>query len=541
MVPVCIAIAMIGALQTVRFVERARSRQRQVLNIVYAWRTSTEDVCAQVEKHVSVLMHVPAHILAQAQMQSSKAAEDVVQNMGRLVIGVLDMVRVMVHMVVSSYKALAMCVLQLVVQGVLSLLDAATHAINLAVHDAAQALRTILDTVLQTADGAKDLLMDTVNGVLGLFGHEKIETHAWSEPAALRVLNNISLPASLIDPFKQLRSSLPTVDDLRTDAEEAFLLSISHAKKEVYRTLTQFHMPPPVSLPPAPMPVCQIDWTPLEHATRVWTHTSHSIQALVMCIMAGVTLALFTLVWASTLPQHVDSEAAPWLRRARQWLGSPSFLLASAWLLLQLMLDQVTLMAVQVLDRVSSQALQDILSPMADSAHQIHTHVASTMQHTARHIQTLWQTTEQQVNRDMLGWVNESAPQAHAVLNGIWDLVSGTVHDALGHTPLHDPVQQFAGCVIGNKVNATDHILSWLQTHAYITLPPVIFNTAWPDVDRWIKSAWEHKIPVSPLEQVHTMLAEERKEIEHDRWVVLLIGVGGALSLGICAVISAWI
>ena len=60
-------------------------------------------------------------------------------------------------------------------------------------------------------------------------------------------------------------------------------------------------------------------------------------------------------------------------------------------------------------------------------------------------------------------------------------------------------------------------------------------------MDRWITSAWEHKMPVSPLEQVHTMLAEERKEIEHDRWVVLLIGVGGALSLGICAVISAWI
>ena len=182
-------------------------------------------------------MHIPAHILAQAQMQSSKAAEDVVQNMGRLVIGVLDMVRVMVHMVVSSYKALALCVIQLAVQGILSLLDAATHAIDLAVRDAAQALRTILDTVLQTADGAKDLLMDTVNGVLGLFGHEKIETHAWSEPAALRVLNNISLPASLIDPFKQLRSSLPTVDDLRTDAEEAFMLSISHAKKEVNLSL----------------------------------------------------------------------------------------------------------------------------------------------------------------------------------------------------------------------------------------------------------------------------------------------------------------
>lgn len=524
-----------------RLVERARSRQRQVLNIVYAWRTSTEDACAQVEKHVSVLMHIPAHILAQTQMQSSKAAEDVVQNMGRLVIGVLDMVRVMVHMVVSSYKALALCVIQLAVQGVLSLLDAATHAIDLAVRDAAQALRTILDTVLQTADGAKDLVMDTVNGVLGLFGHEKIETHAWSEPAALRVLNNISLPASLIDPFKQLRSSLPTVDDLRTDAEEAFMLSISHAKKEVNRTLTQFHMPPLVSLPPAPVPVCQIDWAPLEHAARVWTHMSHSIQTLVICIMAGAALALFTLVWASTLPKRVDSEATSWLQHARQWLGSPSFLLASAWLLLQLLHDQMTLMAVQVLDRVSSHTLQDILSPIADHAHQIHTQVASTMQHTAYHIQTLWQATEQQVNRDMLGWVNESAPQAHAVLNGIWDLVSDTVHDTLGHTPLHDPVEQFARCVIGNKVNATDHILSWLQTHAYITLPPVVFNAAWPDVDRWIQSAWEHKMPVSPLEQVHTMLAEERKEIEHDRWMVLLIGAGGAVCLGICALISAWI
>lgn len=537
----CIAIAMIGALQIVRVVEKTRSRQAQMLNIVHAWRTDTENACAQVEKHVSTLMHIPAHMLMQAQMQGSMAAEDIVQNMGRLVLGVLDMVHVMVHMVLSSYKALLLCVIQLIIQGVLSLLDAATHAINQAVHDAAQALRTILDTVLQTADGAKDLLMDSVNGVLGLFGHKKIETHAWSEPAALRVLNNISLPASLIDPFKQVRSTLPTVDDLRTDAEEAFMLSISHAKAEVNRTLAQFHMPPPVLLPPTPISMCQIDWSPLEHASRVWTHTSHSIQTLVICMMAGATLALFILVCALSLPKHTGREAVAWLRHTRQWLGSPPFLVASAWLLLQLMHDQTTLMTVQVLDRVSSHVLQDIFMPITDQAQQIHTHVASAMQHAAFHVQTLWQTTEQQVNRDLLGWVNESAPQAHAVLNGIWDLVSDTVHDALGHTPLHDPVEQFAGCVIGNKLNATDHVLSWLQTHAYITLPPAMLNTAWPAVDRWMKNVWEHKMPVSLLEHVHAMLAEERTELEHDRLVVLLIAAGGALSLGICAVMSAWI
>lgn len=541
MVPMGIGIAMIGALQIVRVVEKARSRQTQMLNIVHAWQTDTQEACAQVENLVSAIMHLPAHMMMQAQMQSSKAAENVVQNMGRLVLGVLNMVHVMVHMVLSSYKALLLCVIQLIIQGALSLLDAATHAINLAVHDAAQALRIILDTVLQTADGAKDLLLDTVNGVLGLFGHEKIETHAWSEPAALRVLNNISLPASLIDPFKQARSSLPTVDDLRTGAEEAFMLSISHAKTEVNRTLALFHMPPPVPLSPAPISVCQIDFAPLEHAARVWTHTSHSIQTLMVCMMAGATLALFILVCVLSVSKQTDCKANAWLRHARQWFSSPPFLLACAWLLLQLMHDQTTLMAVQVLERVSSHALQDIFTPIADQAQQIRTHVASATQHMAFHVQALWQTTEQQVNRDMLGWVNDSAPQAHAVLNGIWDLVSDTVHDALGHTPLHDPVEQFAGCAIGNKLNATDHILSWLQTHAYITMPPVMFNTAWPDMDEWMKHIWEHKTPVSPLEHVHAMLAEERTELEHDRLVVLLIGACGALSLGICVAMSAWI
>ncbi|EDP42681.1 hypothetical protein MGL_2881 [Malassezia globosa CBS 7966] len=96
------------------------------------------------------------------------------------------MIRILVQVVLSSYKSLLLCVIQFVVQGVLSVLDAATHAVSHAVHDAAQFLRAILDTLFQAADGVADIMTDTINGILGLFGQQKIPTHSWSEPAALR-------------------------------------------------------------------------------------------------------------------------------------------------------------------------------------------------------------------------------------------------------------------------------------------------------------------------------------------------------------------
>lgn len=113
------------------------------------------------------------------------------------------MVHLLAHMIISSYKALVLCVVQLVVQGTLSLLDAATHAIDAAVHEAAQTLHKIFDAVLQTADGVKDIFVDAANSVLGLFGQQKIATHAWSEPAALRYVRPAHTGYSITYPCRK--------------------------------------------------------------------------------------------------------------------------------------------------------------------------------------------------------------------------------------------------------------------------------------------------------------------------------------------------
>lgn len=80
------------------------------------------------------------------------------------------MLRVGVDLILETFKSTLLCTVQLVVQSVLSVLDAATAAVAAAVHDAAQALHALLQGVIAAAQGATDLGADGMNAVLRVFG-----------------------------------------------------------------------------------------------------------------------------------------------------------------------------------------------------------------------------------------------------------------------------------------------------------------------------------------------------------------------------------
>jgi len=111
--------------------------------------------------------------------------------------------QVLVHVVCASYKTLLLCTVQLVVQSVLAVLDAAAQAIAVAVHDAAHALHDVLTAAGEAGVGLADIAVDGVNAVLGFTGHT-IAPPTWHEPAVLKYVKAIHAGRSAMSlyPFR---------------------------------------------------------------------------------------------------------------------------------------------------------------------------------------------------------------------------------------------------------------------------------------------------------------------------------------------------
>ena len=188
----------------------------------------------------------------------------------------------------SSYRAIFVCTVQLVVQGSLALLDAATQAIADAVRAAGQALEALLRTAIEGAQGAADIATDTLNGVLGVFG-----THVGApqlhEPAALQVLRNITLPPALVQPFRSVQ--LPTVDSLRAASRDAFDGVLQNVKQDIRAGLGSIALQmPPRPAVRAPPGVCRdVPWSAFDDGAQVLARLAYGAY---FAAAIGAALAL---------------------------------------------------------------------------------------------------------------------------------------------------------------------------------------------------------------------------------------------------------
>lgn len=73
-------------------------------------------------------------------------------------------------------------------------------------------------------------------------------------------------------------------------------------------------------------------------------------------------------------------------------------------------------------------------------------------------------------------WVNTTTVVLNGTLVEFYDLVESTVQSALGSTIIWPSVNTFLFCILGSKVEALSHALTWIHDNAHFTLPTVSPN-----------------------------------------------------------------
>ncbi|KAL4400693.1 cytogamy plasma membrane fusion protein [Malassezia pachydermatis] len=455
LVPTSIGVLVLGGYTLYHALTRLAQWYTYWLALVHHWQKDVAPVCALAERTVSLYTQAPYLWTKSWQQSTATASRVLVETVTRLLLGILDVLHVVGTILCDSYKSLLLCTIQLVIQGVLSILDAASHIVAAAVHDAAQALHAFLASVLQLTQGASDIATDTLNQVLGLFGHH-VAPPTIQEPDAMRVLNNITIPSSLVDPFQRLQSQIPTVDTLRTDAEDAWALMLNQTKLRVNQTV------------PADL------YDVVRHAYFRVALT----MALLLFFAWGLVLCVQVLrrppVDCACDEPEKHPYRLPWYTVWWQWCQTPLSLCLVAFLCLELIGLALTAWILRALTQTLRHGLPADISlvptpPWAD-------YLERTLPDTVHATQTQLDAASATLNDALFGWLHQAVPLAQQVLEGVEGLVSDTIRDLLGPTPLRTPVTQFANCVLGHKIEAAEHALTWLSTHAYLQLPSLPFE-----------------------------------------------------------------
>jgi len=81
------------------------------------------------------------------------------------------------------------------------------------------------------------------------------------------------------------------------------------------------------------------------------------------------------------------------------------------------------------------------------------------------------------INNDILGWVNTSTTAVNETLNVFVDEMSKTLNATFGGTVLYDPIKEVLNCLIGLKIASFQSGLTWVQEHAHVSFPGVSNDT----------------------------------------------------------------
>jgi len=80
-------------------------------------------------------------------------------------------------------------------------------------------------------------------------------------------------------------------------------------------------------------------------------------------------------------------------------------------------------------------------------------------------------STGQNINDDMLGWVNTTTTAINDTLNAFVDKTTDVLNDTFGGTPLYEPIMDVLNCLALMKIAGIQKGLTWVSDNAHVDFP----------------------------------------------------------------------
>ena len=92
-------------------------------------------------------------------------------------------------------------------------------------------------------------------------------------------------------------------------------------------------------------------------------------------------------------------------------------------------------------------------------------------------VNTVITSTNNDINKDVFGWVNITTTALNDTLNEFVDGMNSVLNTTFGGTVLYDPITEVMNCLIGLKIAGIEKGLTWISDNAHVDFPLFPNNT----------------------------------------------------------------
>lgn len=463
--------------------------------------------CTGVESMGSAMASMPHYMSKGVNEMAAKGVEKAVNGLMETLLlsvtGSEELLVFVVNLMTSTY----VCLITLVISGSLhaavELVDDVSKFLN-------QTLGGIGDDIGRTAQSFEHDLnkfTSALNGVPAIFG-SKAAIPSLNIDDDLSRLHNLVLPASLTKELHALNSSIPDFAQVNNFTNHALQLPFEEIKKLINSTFVAYKFDRSVFPVPQKerLTFCTDnraigDFFGGLHDLADMAQKIFTAVLIILAVLAVVPMALREVRrWrtmqsrAKLLEQHsfdpmdvVTIASRPYTSTAGIWVAS-KFKSSRRQILVRWFFAYVTstpalfVLSLAIAGLFSClcqivllRSLQKEVPALAHEVGQFGGLVVQKLNNASEQ----WAvganraiiSVNDEINHEVLGWVNTSTTAVNDTLNVFVDEMRLALNVTFGGTPLYGPVQGVLDCLIGLKIAGIQKGLTWVSQHAHVNFP----------------------------------------------------------------------
>ncbi|KAJ8107629.1 hypothetical protein OPT61_g8730 [Boeremia exigua] len=470
-------------------------------------RREALSACTQVENIGSSMASMPHYMARGVNELTASGVEKAVSGLMSMlemsVTGVEEIVLFVIHMMTSTY----LCLITLAVRGSLQAAVEIGNAIS-------KTLNQTIDEVTEDMGNAVKTVSDGINSVLdkinfNLPGFDKPEINLDEQISKLK---GLEVPPELQQGLQELNSSIPTFEQVQNFTDNIIRLPFEEVKKLIRGTNNFTFDRDTLPIPQKEkLNFCSEgnsineffdDLIKMAYDARKIALGVLIVLAILVCVpMAWMEVrryrrmqeraALFAeghegmdVIYLASRP--TSSGFGLWIGRRfgsarRQAIMRWAWAYATSVPMLFLLALGIAGLFACFCQYLLLKAIQDktpeLTNQVADFAGKVVASVQNASMAWSDGVNGAVGQLDDEINNDILGWVNTSTTAVNDTLNVFVDEMSKTLNSTFGGTVLYEPIKEVLNCLIGLKIASFQNGLTWVQEHAHVNFPGVSNDT----------------------------------------------------------------
>lgn len=464
--------------------------------------------CSAVESVGSAMASIPHYMSQGVNELAATGVEKAVNGLMSMVLlsitGVEEIILFYINMLTSTY----VCLITLVVSGSL-------HAAIKVAEDVGDFLNKTLGDIgsdlHKGIDGFQDDLnkfTGALNSVPNVFGGHDGAIPKLDVGSSLDKLEHLQLPSTLDEGLQKLNSSIPTFSDVQNFTNTAIRFPFEEVKKLVNGSMTAFKFNRSAFPVPQKEQVrfCSDNNSISDFFDRLTNIANSARRAFIGVLVVLAILVCIPMAWREIQRWRKTQERArligegsyepldiiyiasrPYTAAAgikvsskftsskkknlTRWViayatSTPALLLLSLGItgLLACLCQFMLLKAVE-------KEIPALANEVGDFAGKVVNVLNKASEQWAIGTNHVIGETNNDINHNLLGWVNTTTGAVNHTLNLFVDETTKVLNDTFGGTVLHDPVQGIFECLIGLKIAGIQKGLDWVSENARVDFP----------------------------------------------------------------------